>query len=416
VAAIETTPGRVPVEDASRIDAEGLIVAPGLIDIHVHFREPDPNHQETIATGVESAVQGGFTAVCCMPNTNPPLDSPRLVRQVQETAARLMRARLFVVACATVGRAGEKPAPIRSLLRAGAIGTTDDGSPVVDAKIMRAVLAATAAGDGVVMQHCEEPTLTEGASMNAGPLATRLGLVGWPAVAEELVLDRDVRLNHRIGCRYHAQHVSSAGSVDIIRAARAAGAPVTGEASPHHLLLTEDACRDYDTMAKMNPPLRRKEDVEALKKGIADGTITVLATDHAPHPLTRKQTDFASAAFGIVGLECALPLYARALVEDGVMGWPEMLRMMTAAPASIAGLDRHGLGRLAVGGPGDVTLIDPQRDWTIDVATFATTGRNCPFDGWPVRSRAVGTIVAGDVRMLRDTDRLSPVITEKGRC
>ncbi len=387
--------------DARTIEAEGCIVSPGLVDIHVHFREPSPVHRETIASGAASAVNGGFTTVCCMPNTNPPLDSAALVEFIHHQAAAADRARVFVVGCASKGRKGEELADIGSMAQAGAVAFTDDGEVLADAGLMRKALLTVKSVDRCFMQHCQEPSLTRGGVMNAGPLATKLGLIGWPAIAEEVIIERDIRLNRDIGCRYHAQHVSSGGSVDILRCARAEKQPVTGEITPHHLLLTDQACESYDTNAKMNPPLRAQADIDRLKLGVADGTITILATDHAPHLPHTKQTDFASASFGIVGLECALPLYARALIDDGVIDWPAMLAMMTINPAKLVGLDRAGIGRLAVDLPADVTVIDPQLSWTIDVGAFASAGRNCPFHGWPVHARAVATIVGGRVKQSR---------------
>ena len=398
--------GRIPPSSqARRIDAQGCIVAPGLIDVHVHLREPDPQHDETVNSGAEAAIKGGFTSVCCMPNTRPPIDTADIVQLVQHRAEQANQARVFVVGCATQGRRGEQLAAIASMAQSGAVAFSDDGDCVADASMMVKVLRAVCETDRCFMQHCQEPTLTKGASMNAGPTATRLGLTGWPSVAEELIIERDVRLNRSIGCRYHAQHLSSGESVDIIRRARAEGQPVTAEATPHHLLLTEDACDDYNTMAKMNPPLRTTRDIAALKKGIADGTITILGTDHAPHPLHRKQTVFADAAFGIVGLESALPLYAKALIEDGVIDWPQMLAMMTVNPARLVGIDRLGLGSLTLGEPADLTVIDPELQWTIVAEEFASQGRNCPFDGWPVKGRAIATIVAGRPRLQLATQR-----------
>jgi dihydroorotase len=390
---INTDPSRLKAQslqsEVQTIDAEGCIVAPGLVDIHVHLREPSPIHRETIASGAASAINGGFTTVCCMPNTNPPLDTAEWVEFVQHKSDVAGAARVFAVGCASKQRKGEELAEIASMARAGAVGFSDDGEVVADAGLMAKALKTIASVDSVFMQHCQEPTLTRGGVMNAGPLATKLGLGGWPAVAEEIIIERDIRLNRDIGCRYHAQHVSSGGSVDLIRAARAAGQPVSGEASPHHLLLTEDACDGYNTQAKMNPPLRSKRDIEQLKKGIADGTITVLATDHAPHLPETKNTDFASASFGIIGLDCALPLYVKALIEDGVLDWPAMLAMMTIQPARLVRLDQRGIGRLTPGLIGDVTVIDPQMQWTLDVASFASVGRNCPFNGWKAERSAV---------------------------
>lgn len=406
IRSISTKQGSGKIDaDAGVIDAEGCIVAPGLVDIHVHFREPHPTHHETIATGAASAVNGGFTTVGCMPNTNPALDSAALVEFIHHKAALAGLARVFVVGCASKGRKGEEPAEIGAMAAAGAIGFSDDGEAVVDAGLMQKVLRIVRQHDSVFMQHCQEPSLTRGGVMNAGPLATRLGLGGWPAVAEEVVIERDVRLNRDIGCRYHVQHISSGGSAEIIRRARQAGQPVSGEVSPHHLLLTEDACDGYDTMAKMNPPLRTQRDIGQLKEAVADGTITVLATDHAPHLPETKATDFAAASFGIVGLDCALPLYAKALIEDGVLDWPRMLAMMTINPARLAGLDRRGIGRLAVNSPADVAIIDPDLGWTIDTPDFRTAGRNCPFQGWNVRGRAVAVFVNGQMKAQRLSDR-----------
>jgi dihydroorotase len=406
--------------ESRTIDAEGCIVCPGLIDIHVHFREPHSApgaapgaHRETIASGVASAINGGFTTVCVMPNTSPPLDSPAMVEFIHHKAALADLSRVFVVGCATKGRKGEEPAEIGTMSRApgapggGAVGFTDDGECVHDAGVMSKVLRTIKSVDSVFMQHCQEPTLTRGGVMNAGALATRLGLTGWPAVAEEIIIERDVRLNREIGCRYHAQHVSSGASVDIIRRARAENQPVTGEVSPHHLLLTEDACANYDTNAKMNPPLRTRRDIDQLKHGVADGTITVLATDHAPHLPETKNADFSSASFGIVGLDCALALYAKALIDDGVLDWPAMLAMMTISPARLVGVDRHGLGRLNVGGPADITVIDPDLPWTITATDFKSAGRNCPFDGWNVKGRAVAAIVGGRVKLTRVAERIT---------
>lgn len=407
VAAIETSRGALAADaETTVIDAEDCIVAPGLIDPHVHLRQPDPVHEETIASGAAAAINGGFTAVCCMPNTRPALDSATLVRFVQHAAAEADAARVFVVGCATRQRKGEEVAEITSMASAGAVGFTDDGDCIADAGVMLKVFRAVAHSGRCFMQHCQEPTLTQGASMNAGPLATRLGLIGWPAAAEEIIIERDIRLNRAVGCAYHAQHLSSGGSVDLIRQARADGQPVSGEVSPHHLLLTDQACDGYNTMAKMNPPLRTDGDIARLKTGVADGTITILGTDHAPHPADSKHTDFASAAFGIVGLECALPLYARALIEDGVIDWPHMLAMMTINPARLCRLDTLGLGALTIGGPADVTVIDPEAAWTINAGEFKSSARNCPFDGWNVKGRAVATIVAGRLRMQRVGDRV----------
>ncbi|MDP7070419.1 MAG: dihydroorotase [Phycisphaerales bacterium] len=401
--------------DAPRIACEGCIVAPGLLDIHVHFRDPDTSghHEETLDTGAAAAAAGGFSTVCCMPNTTPAIDCRTLVEHIGSRSAQAGHARVFPVACGTIGRRGETVAPILELIESGAVGISDDGDGIADSGIMRRVLALVAAADSVFMQHCQDPTLTRAAAMNAGSLATRLGLTGWPREAEEVMLRRDLALNRSIGARYHAQHLSVAQSIDALREARAEGQPATGEASPHHLLLTEDACEGWNTLAKVNPPLRTNADIDAIKRGIAEGIITVLATDHAPHPAHTKDTDFASAAFGMVGLECALPLYREAIIEGGVLDWPGMLRMMTCEPARVAGLAHLGLGRLESGGPADVTVIDPDAEWTIDPTSFQSRGRNCPFAGRSVRGRALTTIVAGRIRHQRASDRTDAAIEDR---
>lgn len=417
VAAVSAAPGAIHAPaGARRLDAEGLIVAPGLIDPHVHFREPSETHEETIATGAVAAAEGGFTLVCCMPNTTPPLDEPDRVRFVIERGAAAGGARVVTSGCATRGRAGREVADLDAMARAGAVAFTDDGSCVADAGVCSAVLAAAKEAGRPFMQHCQEPALTAGASMNAGPAARRMGQVGWPAVAEEIIIERDVRLNRAIGCAYHAQHVSSGDSVEIIRRARERGQPVTAEASPHHLLLTDDACRTLGTAAKVNPPLRTPRDQRLLKEAVADRTITILATDHAPHPRGTKDLPFERASFGIVGLECALPLYVRALVEEGVVGWPDLLAMMTSRPAHLLRIDEAGFGRIAPGGPADLTIIDPHEVWTIDASAFRSRGRNCPFDGWKVRGRAVATIVGGCIHAFRAASRVFPPLApETGR-
>ena len=384
-------------EGAAVIDAEGCIVAPGLVDIHVHLRDPDTSghHEETIETGTRAAASGGFSTVCCMPNTTPATDSPEVVDAILLRALEAQYARVFPVACGTLGRKGETLAPIHSLIQAGAVGISDDGDGIADSGVMAAVLKQVADCNSVFMQHCQEPTLTRGAAMNAGPLATRLGVGGWPSEAEEIMLRRDIVLNRRIGARYHAQHMTTAVAMEAIREARADGQPVTGEASPHHLLLTEDECDNWNTQAKVNPPLRTAADVQALREAVADGTITVLATDHAPHPAQSKAVDFQSASFGMSSIEICLPLYREALIDSGVIDWPRMIAMMTIEGALLTGLDTIGLGRLSAGGPADVTIIDPDTQWAVDPATFLSMGRNTPFAGRPLRGRALATFSGG---------------------
>lgn len=390
------------------LDASGCIVCPGLIDPHVHLREPGGEEKETIATGAAAAINGGFTSVCCMPNTDPAIDDDGRIEFVYRQSQRANLAHVFPVGAVTRGRAGRELAEIGLMAQAGAVGFSDDGVAVASAAVMAKALAYIAMTGRVLMQHCEDPELGGGV-MNAGALAVKLGLAGWPRVAEELIIQRDVLLNTALGheCRYHVQHISSAGSVELVRRARQdlfGQAHITAEASPHHLLLTEDHCSTYDTNYKMNPPLRGRRDIEAILDGIRDGTITILATDHAPHTREQKELEFAAAPFGIIGLDCALPLYVRALIESQTLDWPAMLAMMTINPARLCGL--AGKGELAVGADADVTVIDPNETWTIDVEQFASRSRNCPFDGWTVRGRAIATIVGGAVKLCRDEDRL----------
>ena len=347
-----------------------------------------------------------------MPNTNPAIDSTTTFDFIRMRAQETAASRMFIVAAATEGRKGEALAPIHALTRAGAVAFSDDGDGIASADMMRHILKTCKAVDRSFMQHCQDQTLTLGASMHDGVTSARLGLVGWPRVAEEVMLERDLRLNREIGCHYHVQHISSGNSVDILRAAREAGVPATGEVSPHHLLLTDEACDGWNTNAKMNPPLREPSDIRALINGVADGVITVLATDHAPHSEAEKCVPFEYAPFGIVGIETALPLYAEALVASGAIDWPRMIAMMTIEPARLCGLDTHGLGTLRVDGPADVTVIDPELEWEICPEDSKSKSRNSPFFGRKVRGRAVLT-VRGRNNPPRVAQRCGSVLTQR---
>ncbi len=403
----------LPRSPAAKVfDAEGCIVTPGLIDPHVHLREPGHEHKETIATGTAAAVAGGFTSVCCMPNTSPALDSPEVLALVQQHAAQSGVCRVFPVAAATKGRRGEELTEVHLLKEAGAVAYSDDGDCVPTAGMMSRVLSAIAPTGLCFMQHCQDPTMTKGSAMHAGSVAVRLGLAGWPRAAEEVVIERDVRLNKNVHCRYHVQHISSAGSVDILRRARVEGQPVTGEASPHHLSLTHECCDQYNTLGKVNPPVREQNDIKGLIEGIVDGTITVLATDHAPHSADEKALPFEEAPFGMVGLETALSIYIESLVRSGAIDWTHLIAMLTTAPAVLCGLDRFGFGTLRVGGPADVTVIDPDVPWVCWSSDLASKSKNTPFAGWKLRGRAILTVVDGIIRCERD--RLKPLSRAHG--
>jgi len=379
---------------AQVLDATGCYVTPGLIDIHVHLREPGLEAKETIATGAAAAVAGGFTTVCCMPNTEPALDSDTQIEFVYTQAARAGLCRVLPLGAITKGRKGQELAEIALMHEAGACGFSDDGVGIGSAAVMSKALQYIKMFNGILSQHCEEPTLS-GGPMNAGSTALRLGLSGLPAAAEELMIARDLLLNARIGCRYHVQHISTAGAVELVRRARKDGQCVTAEAAPHHLLLTDEACATYDSNYKMNPPLRTAKDVAACIQGVVDGTIDCLATDHAPHTREEKELEFEKAPFGIVGLETALPLYVQALVEPGHLTWLQLIEKMSTAPARV--MQMPGKGTLALGAVADVTVIDPLAQWTIDPGQFKSKGRNTPFGGWKVKGRAKATVVGGRV-------------------
>ena len=399
VAALASPDGSHDTPAQESIDATGCLVVPGLIDIHVHLREPGYEYKETVETGTRAAVAGGFTSVACMANTNPVNDSAAVTDYIRERAAAAALARVYPIGAVSKGLKGEELAEIGEMHRAGIVGVSDDGMPIMNGGLMRRVLEYAAMFGLPVIVHEEERTIAAGGVMNEGALSLRLGLKGVPAAAEEAMLARDIALLERTGGRLHIAHVSTAGSVDMVRAAKQRGAAVSAEATPHHFTLTEAAVDGYNANAKMNPPLRTQRDVEALRRGLADGTIDAIATDHAPHHRDEKEVEFDLAANGIVGLETALPLALR-LVDEAKIPMERIIAALTLGPARVLNLPH---GTLSVGAAADVTVVDPQRRWTVDAARLHSKSRNTPFAGMAMQGQAVVTIVGGRVVWRADT-------------
>lgn len=375
-------------------DAGGMLVTPGLIDLHVHLREPGYEDKETIETGTAAAAAGGFTAVACMPNTDPPLHSDAEIEFVLRQAERVGATRVYPIGALTKNRQGKELAEIGLMVKAGAAGFSDDGTGIADPSVCLRAMSYVGQFGKLFIQHCEEPSLS-GGCMNAGITATRLGLPGMPAIAEIIMAQRDITLARQTNVRYHVAHVSTAATVELVRQAKKQGQSVTAEVTPHHLLLTEEMCSRYDSNYKMSPPLRTRTDVEACLRGVADGTIDCLVTDHAPHLNSEKELSFQIAPFGIIGLETALPLFIRALIEPKILDWPRLIACMSTRPAQLLSVPG---GSLKAGAPADVTVIDPAVEWKVDVERMRSKSRNSPFNGWTVRGRAAATIVGGVVR------------------
>ncbi|MHC4501384.1 MAG: dihydroorotase [Planctomycetota bacterium] len=360
--------GRIEKRTQTVIDASGKLVTPGLIDIHVHFREPGDEEEETIASGSAAAVAAGFTSVVCMPNTVPPVENETDVEYVHRKGRQARKTHVYTMGAITKGRQGVELAEMGFMAEAGAVGFTDDGSGIQDPAVM--LRALKYAGTGV---------------MNAGYYSTILGLPGIDALAEEAMLWRDIQLIQKTNVRYHAQHISTAGSVELIRAAKKDSLPITCEVTPHHLLFTDRCCAEYDTDYKVNPPLRTE----------------ALVTDHAPHLQSEKELEFLAAPFGIASLECALGLYVKALLEPGILDWPGLVRLMTEKPAAIIGVDK---GTLGIGKQADVTIIDPDAEYKVDVGGFRSKSRNCPYHGWTLKGMIEKTIVGGEIRFSAGTE------------
>ncbi|MDD5064196.1 MAG: dihydroorotase [Phycisphaerae bacterium] len=392
--------GKIKKDAEAVVDAAGKLVVPGLIDMHVHFREPGDEEEETIASGSAAAVAAGFTSVVCMPNTKPPIENETDVEYVHRKARQTRKTHVYTMGAITKGLNGVELAEMGFMAEAGAVGFTDDGNGVQDPSVMLRALKYAAMFDVVIAQHCQDNSFAGNGVMNSGYYSTILGLPGIDPLAEEAMLWRDIQLVKKTGVRYHAQHISTAGSVKLIRAAKKDSLPITCEVTPHHLLLTEESCAEYDTNYKVNPPLRTAKDIEALKEAIAEGLVDALATDHAPHLKSEKELEFLTAPFGIASLECALALYVKALIEPGILDWPRLIRLMTAGPARIIGVDKGTLGK---GRQGDVTIIDPDAEYVIDVNKFRSKSRNCPYHGWAVKGRVEKTIVGGEIRFSVDS-------------
>lgn len=393
-------PGKLKADQV--IDAAGLIVSPGFVDIHVHLREPGQSHKETIATGTMAAAAGGFTSVCPMPNTDPINDAPAITRWMQDPERQAM-VNVFPIAAATVGSLGEKLTDYVALQRAGAVAVSDDGKPILHEKIMRQALQVAARLNLAVVQHAEDTRMTAGATMNAGAAAFRRGLRGWPSEAESAIVKRDIELAAETKGHLHVAHLSTTAALEAVREAKRERVNVTCEVTPHHFALIDEDVHDYNSNFKMNPPLRSRADKEALLIGIADGTVDCIATDHAPHAHNEKNAEFDLAPFGITGLETALGLCISILRQQRRIPLRRIIELLTVNPARVLGL--KGRGSLALQSPADITIFDPEKKWTYRAAKSLSKSKNSPFDGWKLQGQVVTTIVGGEI-VFRSSEKL----------
>jgi dihydroorotase len=391
---IERLGSNLSASGAQVIDLKGKIIAPGFIDMHVHFREPGFEYKETVATGCAAAAAGGFTAVCCMPNTNPPIDDEAVVRFVRDRGRMALGGVVDVhpIGAVTAGRKGEHLAPLAELSEAGVVGFSDDGDPVHDAEIMRRALEYSAMFDRPIIQHAQDLPLTRGGVMHEGAVSTALGLPGMPGIAEDLMVARDLQLVEYTGGRYHVAHVSTAATVQLVREARSRDLPVSCEVTPHHFTLIDEAVRGYDSNTKMNPPLRPRSDLEGVLEGLRDGTIEVIATDHAPHSFDEKQVEFPAAPFGIVGLETALGLVLTELFYKHVLSLQQIVEKLSLHPRRILGLPPVTIEE---GAAANLTIFDPAVEWVVSPELFRSRSRNTPFGGMRLKGRPVGIINNG---------------------
>ena len=385
---------KIPESEGQTVDLSGLIVCPGFIDMHVHLRQPGQEWKETIATGTQASAQGGFTAVACMPNTLPVNDCRAVTESILMESEAKGAVRVYPIGCVTKGQAGDQLAEMEDMSSAGAVAFSDDGMPVRSSLMMRRALEYSRTLDVPVIDHCEDHELVDGGVMNEGEVSTRLGLKGWPSVAEDVIVQRDILLAEYTGGHVHIAHMSTARSAEFVREGKRRNVHVSCEVTPHHLLLTDLAVGDYDTNAKMNPPLRAETDRVGLLEALADGTVDAIATDHAPHHPDEKLVEFSCAPFGVVGVETAVSLCLDRLVLAGVIDLPRMVELFTTGPAKVLRLDK---GKLAVGAVADITVLDLERRVVVDCEKFASRSRNSPFAGWELKGQPVLTLVGGRI-------------------